>query len=207
MLIHPWDTARDDAEWQQWLTTHDFGQLAVNGLAGEPPWVQPTHFLYDPEQAEILIHLARPNPIWRALEADPHVVLSVADDYAFIPGPWQAEPGVPAEHGTPTTYYAAVQLHCTAHVIDDPAAKSALLARQMAHFQPEGGSVPTDSAPFDRMLPGLRGLRLDISSVRAKFKYGGKRSAEVRERVADRLTARGGPGDARVREHVVRRSG
>jgi len=205
VLIHPWDAARDDAEWQQWLGAHDFGHLAVNGRGGEPPWVQPTHFLYDPGPSEVLLHLARPNPIWRALEADPHVVLSVADDYAYIPGPWQAEPGVPAEHGVPTTYYAAVQLHCTAHVIDDPAAKSALLERQLAHFQPEGGSATLSAPPFRRLLPGLRGLRLEVTSVHAKFKYGGKRSPEVRDRVADHLTARGGPGDTRVRDHVVRR--
>lgn len=44
MLIHPWDAPRDDAEWQRRLATHDFGQLAVNGLRGEPPYVQPMHF-------------------------------------------------------------------------------------------------------------------------------------------------------------------
>jgi len=205
MMIHPWDAARDDTEWQQWLAAHDFGHLAVNGQGGEPPWVQPTHFLYDAGRSEVLLHLARPNPLWRALEADPRVTLSVADDYAFIPGPWQAEPGTPTEHGTPTTYYTAVQLHCTAHVIDDPDAKSALLERQLAHFQPEGGSAPLSAPPLRRMLPGLRGLRLEVTSVRAKFKYGGKRSQEVRDRVADLLTTRDGPRDTRVREHVVRR--
>jgi len=48
MLVHPWDAPRDDAEWQNWLAAHDFGQLAVNGPPGEPPFVQPLHFAYDP---------------------------------------------------------------------------------------------------------------------------------------------------------------
>ncbi|MCW2868966.1 MAG: transcriptional regulator, partial [Streptomyces oryziradicis] len=52
MLIHPWDAAVDDTEWQDWLATHDFGQLAVNGLPGEPPIVQPLHFAYDAERSE-----------------------------------------------------------------------------------------------------------------------------------------------------------
>lgn len=90
MLIHPWDAPRDEAEWQRWLATHDFGQLAVNGLPGEPPHVQPLHFAYDAERGEALTHLARPNPLWPALEANPVVLLSVVDDYTFIPGPWQA---------------------------------------------------------------------------------------------------------------------
>lgn len=71
MLIHPWDAAVDDTEWQNWLATHDFGQLAVNGLPGKPPIVQPLHFAYDVERSEAVTHLARPNPIWRALETDP----------------------------------------------------------------------------------------------------------------------------------------
>ena len=52
MLIHPWDAPADDAEWQHWLAAHDFGQLAANGLPGEPPMVQPLHFAYDPARRE-----------------------------------------------------------------------------------------------------------------------------------------------------------
>ncbi|MFF4253485.1 FMN-binding negative transcriptional regulator [Streptomyces sp. NPDC001663] len=208
MLIHPWDAARDDTEWQQWLGTHDFGQLAVNGLPGEPPYVQPLHFFYDAERGEVVTHLARPNPLWSALEADPDVLLSVVDDYVYVPGPWQAPPDAPPEHGTPTSFYAAVQLRCRAHVVDDPAEKAALLNRQVGHFQPEGGSarVATGEVPYGRMLPGIRGLRLEVVDVRAKFKYAG-RKPEVQERVAAGLAERGGPRDAAAREHLLRRRG
>ena len=47
MLIHPWDAAADEDERRAWLDAHDFGHLAVNGLPGEPPHVQPLHFAYD----------------------------------------------------------------------------------------------------------------------------------------------------------------
>ncbi|MFF8195474.1 FMN-binding negative transcriptional regulator [Streptomyces bobili] len=207
MLIHPWDAPRDDAEWQQWLAVRDFGQLAVNGLPGDPPWVQPLHFAYDADRGEAVTHLARPNPLWAALEADPEVVLSVVDDYAYIPGPWQAPPDAPPEHGTPTSFYAAVQLRCTAHLVDDTDAKAALLNRQMGHFQPEGGSarVAAGEVPYGRLLSGIRGIRLEVSGVRAKFKYAGHRPAETRARIAAGLDARGGPGDAAAREHLLRR--
>ncbi|WP_069766100.1 FMN-binding negative transcriptional regulator [Streptomyces sp. LUP47B] len=207
MLIHPWDAARDDTEWQQWLSVHDFGQLAVNGPAGEPPFVQPLHFAYDPSRGEVLTHLARPNPLWGALEASPDVVLSVVDDYAYVPGPWQADPDVPSEHGTPTSFYAAVQLRCRAHVVDDPAEKAVLLNHQIGHFQPEGGTarVAADEVPFGRQLSGIRGLRLEVTGVRAKFKYAGKRTAQVQDRIADGLADRNGPGDAAAREHLLRR--
>ncbi|MGW3121936.1 FMN-binding negative transcriptional regulator [Streptomyces sp. NPDC001107] len=209
MLIHPWDAARDETEWQQWLGAHDFGQLAVNGLPGEPPHVQPLHFAYDAERGVAVTHLARPNPLWPALEADPDVVLSVVDDYVYVPGPWQAPPDAPPEHGVPTSFYAAVQLRCRAHVVDDPAEKAALLNRQVGHFQPEGGSAPVaaDEAPFGRFLAGIRALRLEVVDVRAKFKYAGHKPQEVQDRTVAGLAARGGARDAAAREHQLRRRG
>lgn len=209
MLIHPWDGPRDDAEWQQWLAVHDFGTLVVNGLDGEPPYAQPLHFVYDAERGEVLTHLARPNPMWAALQANPEVVLSVVDDYVYVPGPWQAAPDSPPEHGTPTSFYAAVQLRCRARVVDDPAEKAALLNRQVGHFQPEGGSaeVAVGEVPYGRLLSGIRGVRLEVTGVRAKFKYANHRAAEVQDRIVERLTERSGPGDAAAREHLLRRRG
>ena len=74
MLIHPWDEASQD-EWHEVLRHHDFGQLISAGRVDGYPVVVPTHFLYQGGD-EVLLHLARPNPVWRAIEADPHVVLA-----------------------------------------------------------------------------------------------------------------------------------
>ncbi|MEU6218508.1 FMN-binding negative transcriptional regulator [Streptomyces sp. NPDC047022] len=207
MLIHPWDAAHEDTEWQDWLAVHDFGQLAVNGRPGEPPYVQPMHFAYDAERGEAVTHLARPNPLWPALEANPDVLLTVVDDYVYVPGPWQAAPEGPSEDGVPTSLYAAVQLRCRAHVVDDPAEKAELLNRQVGHFQPEGGSarVAAGEAPYGRRLSGIRGLRLEVAEVRAKFKYAGKRPTEVQDRIAVELSRRDGPRDGVAREHLLRR--
>lgn len=207
MLIHPWDAPHDDAEWQHWLAAHDFGQLAVNGPSGEPPFVQPLHFAYDPGRGEAITHLARPNPLLRALKTDPQVVLSVVDDYVYVPGPWQADPDGPPEHGVPTSFYAAVQLRCTAHLVEDPDETATLLNRQVGHFQPEGGSstVTAGEAPYGRMLSGIRVVRLEVTGVRAKFKYANHRATEVQDRIAAGLVERGGPRDAMAREHLLRR--
>ncbi|OEJ27962.1 transcriptional regulator [Streptomyces agglomeratus] len=210
MLIHPWDAPHSDHEWQEWLAVHDFGQLAVNGLPGEAPYVQPTHFLYDAERGahgEVLTHLARPNPLFTALEADPRVLLSVVDDYTYVPGPWQAPVGAPPEHGVPTSFYAAVQLRCTAHVVDDPAEKADLLNRQVAHFQPQGGTAraAVGEAPHGRLLSGIRGLRLEVTEVRAKFKYGSHKPQDAQERTAAGLATRAQPNDPAAHTHHHRR--
>ncbi|GHJ39032.1 FMN-binding negative transcriptional regulator [Streptomyces sp. TS71-3] len=212
MLIHPWDAPHDEAEWRDWLALHDFGELAVNGLSGEPPYVQPLHFAYDPghgPHGEVITHLARPNPLWPALEADPEVLLSVVDDYVYIPGPWAAAAGVRPEHGVPTSLYSAVQLRCTAIVVDDAVQKADLLNRQVGHFQAAGLTAPAaeGEAPHGRLLPGIRGLRLEVREVRAKFKYANQKPQEVQDRIVTGLAERAGTRDAAARAHQLRRRG
>ncbi|MCG5213435.1 FMN-binding negative transcriptional regulator [Streptosporangium sp. KLBMP 9127] len=191
MLVQPWDASLDEAEWQAWIAEgHDFGQLAVNGLPGHPPMVVPTHFACDGR--DLLIHLARPNPVWAAIEHDPNVIFTVIGDYAFIPGPWRAKAGTPPNDGVPTSYYAAVQFTCRASIIDGPEAKADLLRRQLAHFQPDGdhAAVVVDEPPYGRLLPGIRGLRLEVTDVLAKFKYDDHKPIEHRAAVADHLAER-----------------
>ncbi|MEU9982889.1 FMN-binding negative transcriptional regulator [Streptomyces sp. NPDC050856] len=208
MFIQPWDAGLDEAEWQTWIAEgHDFGLLSVNGPPGRPPVTVPTHFTGDP--GHLLIHLARPNPVWKVIERDPNVTFTVFGDYAFIPGPWRAQPGSPPTDGVPTSYYTVVQFTGRAHVIDDAEAKADLLRRQLAHFQPDGdhASVAVDQPPYGRMLPGIRGLRLEVTDVRAKFKYDDHKPVEHRTAVADHLMERGRDLDVPAARQQLRRLG
>ncbi|MFJ9909150.1 FMN-binding negative transcriptional regulator [Streptomyces sp. NPDC101152] len=206
MLVHPWDAGLDEAEWQTWIADgHDFGQLSVNGLPGNPPMVVPTHFTCDGPR--LLVHLAQPNPIWKAIEHDPNVVLTVIGDYAFIPGPWRAQPGTPPTDGVPTSYYATVQFTCRAEIVDEPEAKAELLRRQLAHFQPDGDHAPVavDQPPYGRILSGIRGLHLQVTDVQAKFKYDDHKPVEHRSTVAERLTGRSEGLDVPTARQQLRR--
>jgi len=206
MLIHPWDEATR-AEWQDVLAHVDFGQLVTAGHVDRYPVVVPTHFLYDGD-ATVLLHLARPNPVWRALDQDPHVVLALTGDYSYVEAAWNADPGADPDYGVPTSYYTGIQLLCTAEVVDDPEQKAEILAAQLAHFEPPGSTRqrPSPTHGSDRrQLPGIRGLRLHVEHVRAKMKYGGNKTADHRTEIAAHLAARGGPMDAAAREHLLRR--
>lgn len=132
MLIHPWDAASSDDEWRVWLARHDVGTLIAAGLGRDIPVVVPTHFVYD-GASTVLLHLARPNPVWAAIEEQPRVLLSVIDDWAYVPASWKAAGDEDPALGIPTSYYAAVVLDCTAQVLagDD---LLAVLRTQLAHF-------------------------------------------------------------------------
>jgi transcriptional regulator len=192
MLIHPWDAAIDSAEWQTWLASTDrFGVLAVNNVdPAQAPLVLPTHFTMVGE--ELLMHLARPNPVWPHLEAAIEVRMAVIGDYAYIPTYWRAKAGGPDEDGVPTSYYSSVQFVCRPTIVDDPQGKTEILVAQLGDFQPEGGhaTVAPDAAPYGRMLPGVRGVRLQILRVEAKFKYDDANPVDHRERVVGRLEQR-----------------
>ena len=206
MLIHRHDAAFSPDEWRTFLADHDFGELIASGHGRDVPMIVPTHFIYDGDTT-VRLHLARPNPVWDALAENPLAVVSVYGDYTYIPTGWNANAGTPPEHGIPTSYYAAVQAIVRCRIVDEQTELAAILTAQLEHFQPEGGHAPViaGAAPYGPQLAGIRGLVCEIEDVRAKFKYGGNKSVEHRERIADRLAGRDGPGDAAVRAQIARR--
>ena len=203
MLIRRHDEPLSDAEWRAFLADHDFGELIAPGAGRDLPIVVPTHFIYDGDKT-VLLHLARPNPVWEALAERPRALLSVFGAYTYIPGHWNQD-----EYGVPTSYYAAVQLACDAEIVDDPAGVAAILERQLAHFQPEGKHAPVEPGdnPYGKLLGSIRGIRLSVTEVRAKFKFGANRTVEHREAVAAKLAERGRPLDVEARDNLMRRLG
>ncbi len=202
MLVHPWDAALDPDEWRDFVVSQGFGQLIAPGRDREVPIVVPTQFVLEGD--ELLLHLARPNPVWHAIDENATVLMSVAGDWAYVPSAWKAIGDEDPARGIPTTYYSAAQLTCDATVVDDAEGKLAILRRQLAELEPE---LPTaDPEVHTRSLPSIRGLRLAIREVKAKFKYGGNVDLDHRLAVADRLANRGGPGDAAARAQLLRRS-
>jgi transcriptional regulator len=192
MFIQPWDAALDEAEWRDWLATTDsFGVLVVNNLdPAQAPLALPTHFTL--AEGELLLHLARPNAVWPHLEASGEVRLALIGDYAYIPTYWRAKAGSPDEDGVPTSYYASVQFVCRPTIVDDRAGMAEILTAQLTDMQPEGhhAEVTADQPPYGRMLPGIRGIRLEILHVEAKFKYDDHSPVEHRERVIRHLDER-----------------
>ncbi|MEO8632186.1 MAG: FMN-binding negative transcriptional regulator [Chloroflexota bacterium] len=202
MLIHRHDEPLSDEEWRAFLGDHDFGELIAPGDGRDLPIVVPTHFIYDGDKT-VLLHLAKPNPVWEALAERPRALLSVFGAYTYIPGHWNQD-----EYGVPTSYYAAVQLACDAEVIDDPAAVATILERQLSHFQPEGMHAPVEPGDdrYGKLLGSIRGIRLSVTDVRAKFKFGANRTVEHRRAIAEKLAERGRPLDVEARTNLMRRT-
>ena len=201
MLVHRWDASTDDSEWRSFLEAQGFGHLVAIGRGREVPVVVPSQFVMDGDH--VVLHLARPNPIWAALDENPLVVLSVAGDWSYIPSSWKVIGDEDPRRGIPTTYYGAVQLTARAEVIDDPVEVASVLALQLQTLQPEIGVI--DPIEHGARLGQIRGLRLEVTAVKAKFKYGGNVDRAHRLAVAEHLADRDGPGDRAARTHLLRR--
>lgn len=187
MLIHPWDAATSDDEWRAWVALQSVGTLVIP--TDDLPVVTPTHFAWTGEH--VLLHLARPNPALAALAAHPRCVFSVTGDWAYVPSYTKAIGEEDPAQGVPTSYYAAVNLACTAELLEDEELLAVLRA-QLARFEP--GSGVADPSVHRRRLPGIRGVRLTVESVQAKFKYGGNVDDPHRARVAEHLLQTGATG-------------
>jgi transcriptional regulator len=198
MLVHPWDAPADVDEVVAFLRAQGFGHLIVPGRRALPV-VVPTQFVLDDTGAglpDVLLHLARPNPVWAALEENAEVLLSVAGDWAYIPSAWKAVGDEDPALGIPTTYYAAAQLAGDAELIDGEEAKLDVLRRQLAVLEAD---IPhADPAVHRRRLNGIRAIRIRVREVAGKFKYGGNVDAAHRRAVAANLEA--------AAQHLRRRS-
>jgi transcriptional regulator len=135
------------------------------------------------------------------------VLLSIADDWAFIPSAWKAIAGEDPALGIPTTYYGAVQLAGRAKVHDERVARGSvaeILRRQLAAFQPDVDVADPSEAHAAKLL-GILGIEIRLEEVSAKFKYGGNVDAAHRDAVVAKLEARRGSGDVDAAAHVRRR--
>jgi transcriptional regulator len=201
VIIHPWDAAVEESEWRAFLGSHAFGDLVAAGRNRDIAVVAPTQFVLVGD--EVFVHQVRHNPIFDAIEENPTVLLCVAGDWAYVPSSWKSINDEDPRLGVPTTYYAAVQLTGTAVIVTDPAGVAEVLRIQLAALQPD---VPiVDPAEHGAKLAAIRGLRIQVRDVRAKFKYGGNVDADHRAAVAARLARRGDPGDAAAEAHLRRR--
>jgi transcriptional regulator len=182
VLIHPWDAADSDEEWRSWLAEQQVGTLVCP--TDDLPVVVPTHFLWTGEH--VLLHLARANPALTARTARPRAVFTVHGDWAYVPSYAKTVGDEDPALGIPSSYYTAVTLECDVTLLDGDELLEVLRA-QLGAFEP--GSGVADPEAHRRRLPGIRGVRLTPTSVRAKLKYGGNVDDAHRARAAEHLRA------------------
>ncbi len=177
------------------LVSHDADGLTATHL--------PTVARQASETLVVEGHLARPNPHWKRLAANPdaEVMMIFAGPDAYIrPGwyPSKAEGG----KAVPTWNYATVHAYGCAEIIQD----GAWLLRHVGELSEQQESpyeMPwkTSEAPeqyIAALIRGIVGIRVSVSRIEAKAKMGQNRDTRDALGAADGLAARAERSDLAV---------
>lgn len=169
-----------------WVVPQTDGELLVNHIP----------FLLDADRGPhgtLVGHVARANPVWRALRAAATVAVFQGPD-AYVSPSWY--PSKPV-HGkvVPTWNYAIVHAHGVARVFDDRAQLLALVTRLTALHeasQPQPWQVTDAPADYiDTMLGAIIGIEIPVQRWVGKWKISQNRTLEDRLGVLAGLRASG----------------
>lgn len=168
MYLPPQFQAKDRAHALALMREHPFASLISTDDAGLPYVTHlPLHLQEEGEQLVLLGHVARPNAHWRYLQARPQALVTFLGPHAYM------SPKVyPDLARVPTWNYLAV--HCTvqARLVEDPAAKDALLKKLIGDHEPPYADQwrGLGEAFAHKMLAGIVAFELRVSDLRCKLK-------------------------------------
>ena len=187
-----------EAEARALIRAHPFATL-ITSTAGEP---HVTHLpLLLDDDGTLTGHMARANPHWQAFEAG-HTLAIFHGPHAYITPNWYVDP----TSEVPTWNYAAVHAHGQPELIDDPAAKLAVVDGTSAVFE-------SPAAPWTRQVEGSRlaalldaivVFRWQPTRLEAKFKMNQNKTPADRAQVIAYLRASGHPDHVAMADWMSR---
>lgn len=163
---------------RSFLQQHYFGLL----LSNSPDlYYSPLPFLMDWQNDHLTVfcHLARNNPQLKQLN-EQQVQIVIMGPHAFVAADCYGD-----EQAVSTWNYSLVELKGTAFTLDTEQTL-ALVRRQESFSAPD----MLQSADYQqKLVNGICGVRIEISSVVGKMKLSQNKSAEQRQKVGDYLQA------------------
>jgi transcriptional regulator len=150
------------------MREHPFASLISNDDSGLPFVTHlPLHLEERGQSFVLLGHCARANPHWRHLQARPVAVVTFLGPHAF-----QSPRIYPDLARVPSWNYLAVHCTVSAVLIDDPAAKDALLKKLIGDHEPpyaqQWRGLGEEFA--HKMLAGIMAFELEVTELQCKFK-------------------------------------
>ena len=182
----------EPAALQALMAAHPLGAWVLHGEDGLvanhlPFWFDATRGPH----GTLCAHVARANPVWRALAEDgsPSLVMFQGAEGYVTPSWYPSK----QQHGkvVPTWNYAVVHAHGRARAIDDPSWLRALVGRLTdTHEAPRAAPWGVDDAPADylqQMLGAIVGIEIAVERLVGKWKMSQNRSEADRRGVVNGL--------------------
>ena len=168
MYLPPQFHSHDPAHARALMRAHPLASLVSTDDEGFP-FV--THLpLHAQERGDTLVllgHCARPNPHWRYLQARREALVTFMGPQAYL------SPSVyPDLARVPTWNYLAVHCRVQARLIEEPAAKDALLKQLIGDHEPPYAAQwrGLGEAFAHKMLAGIVAFELEVVELQCKLK-------------------------------------
>jgi transcriptional regulator len=173
------------------IQDHNFGMLIASGADG----VRVSHlpFLLDVDRGafgHLRCHVAKANPIWRAVEAGPLLAV-FSGPHAYISPHWYADPNL-----VPTWNYTAAYVHGEARLMEGEALDTLLVDLTNAEEARITNKQPwsVDAVPettYAPMRQAIVGIDITITAIDGKAKMGQNRGQDDRTGVVQGLKGLG----------------
>lgn len=166
-----------------------FGVLSVNGPEG--PLAAHIPFLLNDDASFAELHLARSNPIARAVLPAP-ALIAISGPDAYISPDWYG-PHEQVPDQVPTWNYVAVHLRGILEPLPEDAMRPHVDALSAEHETRIAGKRPWTSAKMSegampRMMRMILPFRFKVTSVEGTWKLNQNKSPEIRARAAAALS-------------------
>lgn len=193
------------------IRQHPLGLL----ISQSPDGVQasPIPFLYFPEEGEhgvLRAHMARANPHWKLLAADPACLVVFQGEQGYISPSWYASKAT-THQVVPTWNYVMAQMRGTLAATDDAdwlQSQISALTRQQETGGPDPWHVTDAPAEFiDRQKRAIIGLEITVTSIEGKWKLSQNRSPADQAGVIENLRNGDGLSGERALAQAMESSG
>src|SRR6185437_9901988 len=189
------------------IDAHSFGMLIAPPGPDGMPMIAHLPFLLDRSrgpQGTLLAHVARANPVLRAVETGAPVVAVFRGPHGYISPNWYT-----SRDEVPTWNYAVVHAQGTPRLLDEPELLDALARLAAVHErgQPDPWTLD-DLTPETKgeLLPAIAGFAVEITKLEGKLKLSQNRKPEDRDGAIRGLRERGAPDDVAMVALMTRRA-
>jgi transcriptional regulator len=142
-----------------------------------------THVPLLVEGDHLVGHVARPNPVWRAIAQGNRALAIFHGPHAYVSPSWYEAP----QGEVPTWNYAAIHVTGRGAVFEDRARLKGLVDRLTAHFDATGFRVDWSLRRVEGLLGGIVGIEIAMQKVEAKAKLNQNKTPGDRRGVVQAL--------------------
>jgi transcriptional regulator len=205
MYQPPYHKETDAAKLRAFIEANAFGILVTADAAGQLLAVHIPFRLRQQQAAWVLRgHVAKANPIWKALDAAREVLCIFAGPHAYISPSWYEAVNVP------TWNYLSVHAYGTPRLLNAEEFKQDLAALVRQYEAGRPGAVLTETYPagyLEQEMRGAVGFEIAITRMEGSWKLSRNRNVTDHANIAQQLRKEDDPGATAIADEMANDDG